>query len=432
MLETIAETSRIRAMVHADLELVLAWRNHPDVRSYMYRQHKITLAEHKAWFARLKDDDASRWFIHEDTTGKPDGVVSFTQMQRTSRTAFWGFYAAPDALPGTGTRIGLDALDEAFATLRLHKVNAEVIASNTASLRFHRKLGFIEEGQFRDYHFDGQRYVDVFRFGILAAEWLRRREKIQTGIAMPNALSKPANLTERDSRMVQRGYIVASCKPWHEAGFNSLRSEIEADWRWVTNQEQLFQALHTRAPRYIFFLHWNWFVADQIWQNHECVCFHMTDVPYGRGGSPLQNLIVAGHKETKLTALRMAAVTDAGPVYTKKKLSLDGRAESIYRRAGELSFDIIRWMVLNEPTPVAQQGEVVSFKRRKPVQSSLPAEGDLESVYDHIRMLDAPSYPLAFIRHGELRLEFSNAVFKADAVTADVKISKIKSLSTDD
>jgi len=37
----------------------------------------------------------------------------------------------------------------------------------------------------------------------------------------------------------------------------------------------------------------------------------MTDVPYGRGGSPLQNLIVRGHTETKLTALRCVRDLDA-------------------------------------------------------------------------------------------------------------------------
>ncbi len=37
---------------------------------------------------------------------------------------------------------------------------------------------------------------------------------------------------------------------------------------------------------------------------------HMTDVPYGRGGSPLQNLIARGHTSTKLTAMRMTAEVD--------------------------------------------------------------------------------------------------------------------------
>lgn len=226
--------------------------------------------------------------------------------------------------------------------------------------------------------------------------------------------------------MLNKSYIVASCKSWNESGFELMKAEIEANWHWVSTQEQLLQVLENCKPRYIFFLHWNWYVQEVIWKNHECVCFHMTDVPYGRGGSPLQNLIVAGNKETKLTALRMVKEMDAGPIYTKRPLSLSGRAESIYKRAGALSFDIIRWIIENAPMPVPQQGEVVSFKRRNPAQSKLPDEGTLERLYDHIRMLDAPTYPLAFIEHGKFRLEFANAKLNGDEITAEIKIRKIK------
>jgi methionyl-tRNA formyltransferase len=422
----------LRPLTEQDLSLVRAWRNAPEVRRNMYTAHEISAAEHQAWFSRLKDDATSRWFIHEDAVGKPDGVVYFTHLQPSIVSAFWGFYAAPGALQGTGTRLGLDALDTAFEVLGLHKLNAEAIASNEASLRFQKKLGFREEGQFRDHHFNGQRYVDVVRLGILASEWAGKRREIQAQIADLCALVQAVKVTGTSLGEARKSYIVASSKPWNEPNFNLLKSEIEADWRWVSTQEQLLQALSTCPPRYIFFLHWNWFVTDDIWKNHECVCFHMTDVPYGRGGSPLQNLIVAGHKETKLSALRMVEEMDAGPIYTKRPLSLQGRAESIYMRAGELSFDLIRWFVVNEPTPVPQQGEGTTFRRRKPAESILPAQGELETVYDHIRMLDAPSYPLAFVEHGAFRLEFSNAVFKDDDVTADVKISKIKSQFAED
>src|SRR5438874_8112341 len=90
------------------------------------------------------------------------------------------------------------------------------------------------------------------------------------------------------------------------------------------------------APRYIFSLHWSWRVPAEIINNFECVVFHMTDVPFGRGGSPLQNLIVRGIETTQLTALRCAAELDAGPVYLKRPLSLHGAAEEIFLRAAGL------------------------------------------------------------------------------------------------
>ena len=219
--------------------------------------------------------------------------------------------------------------------------------------------------------------------------------------------------------------IFATCKPWHKPLFESLKKKnIGLNWIYVSTPSELIGIVDGRDPRYIFFLHWSWVVPETIWKQHECVCFHMTDVPYGRGGSPLQNLILAGDKETKLTALRMVGEMDAGPVYTKSPLRLDGTAQEIYFRAGVLSAEIIEWMIENKPAPVEQVGKVVLFKRRKPEQSVLPKTGSLSSTYDFIRMLDADGYPNAFIEHGEFMLKLSKAKLENGRLVAEVEINK--------
>ena len=151
----------------------------------------------------------------------------------------------------------------------------------------------------------------------------------------------------------------------------------------------------------------------------------MTDVPYGRGGSPLQNLIARGHKETKLTALRMIAEFDAGPVYMKHPFSLEGgNAEEIFIRASRLSCILARDIARDEPTPEAQIGEVSIFKRRNPSQSALPRDVDsLEKIHDHIRMLDCEGYPHAYIDFGKFRLTFRRSSLRGGSIEADVKIS---------
>ncbi len=204
-------------------------------------------------------------------------------------------------------------------------------------------------------------------------------------------------------------YIVAGSKVWNRYDFNALTNNSPGKWIYVSSEDELLEALRCESPRYIFFLHWNWRVPMKIWNCFECVCFHMTDVPYGRGGSPLQNLILAGHDKTMVSALRMVEEMDAGPVYAKRPMLLAGRAEEIYARASAICIDIILWMIEAEPVPKPQLGEPVLFKRRKPVQSELPVFGDVSRIYNHIRMLDAPSYPRAFVDHGEFRIVFSNA-----------------------
>ena len=231
---------------------------------------------------------------------------------------------------------------------------------------------------------------------------------------------------EKESGLIPPNYVIASCKPWHKDKFELLLATIVGQWEFVSTSDALSSAVLRLSPRYVFFLHWNWHVHSEIWVNYECVCFHMTDVPYGRGGSPLQNLISLGHSHTMLTALRMIEEMDAGPVYVKRPLSLDGRAEDIYLRAGDVSFDIIRWMVETEPEPIPQVGESVVFKRRKPEQSVLPVGRDLVQIYDHIRMLDAPTYPHAFLQYDNCRIEFTNADFQNEEIHANVVIRKTK------
>lgn len=218
-------------------------------------------------------------------------------------------------------------------------------------------------------------------------------------------------------------YIVAAIGDWNKALFDECHASLNGYWEFVANPEELNAILDSGfEPRYIFFPHWRWIVPETILNRFECICFHMTDVPYGRGGSPLQNLIIRGHKQTVLTALQMEKGLDTGSVYFKQPLDLSGTAEQIYQRAGELTWQVIQRMVQENLQPTPQQGEVVVFKRRTPEQSELSNDLNLEQVYDFIRMLDAPSYPKAFIETESYRLEFEAADLQGDEIKAQVSI----------
>ncbi|MCX7144163.1 MAG: methionyl-tRNA formyltransferase [Proteobacteria bacterium] len=177
-------------------------------------------------------------------------------------------------------------------------------------------------------------------------------------------------------------------------------------------------------PRFIFFPHWSWRIPSDIAEAYECVIFHMTDLPFGRGGSPLQNLIVRGIDETQLTALRCVAALDAGPIYIKRPLSLYGTAEEILLRAARLTGEMIQSIVREQPTPQPQVGEPTIFHRRIQQDGNLADLDELEKAFDYIRMLDADGYPSAFVETKHFRLEFSRASLKSDSIIADVRIAR--------
>ena len=159
----------IRVMTSDDLDTVLAWRNHPEVRRYMYTQHEIALEEHRAWFNRASCDSSKHLLIFE-VNGSARGFVSFI-VRAVPGIADWGFYIAPEAEKGTGRQLGQTALDYAFQSLHLHKICGQALAFNERSIKFHRGLGFQQEGILRDQHYDGESYHAVICFGLLSTEW---------------------------------------------------------------------------------------------------------------------------------------------------------------------------------------------------------------------------------------------------------------------
>ena len=225
-------------------------------------------------------------------------------------------------------------------------------------------------------------------------------------------------------------YVVAGCRPWTRRIFDECLAPLPGNWVYAAAPGELsFERLTALAPRYVFFLHWSWKVPGDVVGRFECVNFHMTDLPYGRGGSPLQHLILAGHRFTKLSALRMTEALDAGPVYLKETLSLDGRASDIYLRASYLGAEMIREIVRSTPVPVAQTGAVTEFRRRRPEDSVVAESLGITGVYDFIRMLDAEGYPLACFDRGDLHFEFYDATPAADGaeiVDARVRITRAR------
>ncbi len=220
--------------------------------------------------------------------------------------------------------------------------------------------------------------------------------------------------------------VIAALKSWNlenAAAFKQRYMDIH-EIKIAAGREELSpDMLREFKPDFIFFPHWSYVIPEEIYESYTCIVFHMTDLPYGRGGSPLQNLIVRGFRRTKVCAIRVQKGFDTGPVYLKKEAGLEGSAEEIFRRISKLGFEeMIPDILEHDIEPMEQTGEPVVFKRRRPEESELCAQQKPEQIYDVIRMLDAEGYPKAFLRWGGYKLVFSQACFDGEKVRAAVEM----------
>lgn len=205
---------------------------------------------------------------------------------------------------------------------------------------------------------------------------------------------------------------------------NRLGTDLGRDFHFIDHADAFnIERVKAINPEKIFVVHWSWFIPAEIFDAYDCVVFHMTDLPFGRGGSPLQNLIVRGLKTTKISAIRVGGELDAGPVFLKKDLSLEGSAGDILKRSVPVIESMIREIVEQDIVPEPQEGEVVVFERRKPSQSDISGISSIKVLFDHIRMLDGEGYPNAFLETNAFRLEFSGVNLQSDgSLVADVRI----------
>lgn len=223
-------------------------------------------------------------------------------------------------------------------------------------------------------------------------------------------------------------YVVATIKSWNIENYKRLRARYCDNEFVLIDEPGKLTANFVKSinPDYIFFPHWSWIIPREIYENYDCVVFHMTDLPFGRGGSPLQNLIVRGIYKTKISAIKVCADLDAGPVYMKEPINISkGNADDILKMVSDTVYGKMIPIFLNSSerlVPRLQMGEVVTFNRRTPEQSEIPEGLTQRQLYDYIRMLDGEGYPNAFRQFDKKKIYYSDAKIENDIVTAKARI----------
>lgn len=154
-------------------------------------------------------------------------------------------------------------------------------------------------------------------------------------------------------------------------------------------------------PDLVLFYGWSWIVSADLLERHTCLMLHPSPLPRYRGGSPIQNQIIAGEVSSKVSLFVMTDELDAGDLVGQQDLSLIGTLDDIFKRIENSGFELTSHLLRHGIQRVPQDNSVATYcKRRSPSDSEITAEElasrPAEYLYNKIRMLADP-YPNAYI-----------------------------------
>jgi len=215
-------------------------------------------------------------------------------------------------------------------------------------------------------------------------------------------------------------FIIITKKKWDIKNFNNIKKNI-----FIFDEINLIQ-IKKINPKIIFFIHWSKIIKESLFEKYLCIQFHASNLPKGRGGSPIQNQILQNIKKTKLTAFKISKKLDSGPICLQEDLMLAGDAEQILKKIEIKSIKMINKIIKIKKLKFKKQvGKPSYFKRRKPLESRIDTSQILtiDKLYDFLRMLDAPGYPGAFIELNKFKFIFNNIKKINSKLSAEVIIS---------
>ena len=172
---------RLRAVTGADAPAVFRIMRDPRVTQYFGRGPMLSPDEAVERIAAMREAFTARrgvrWAIAERASDALIGSCGFWRLIPEHDRAEIGYDLAPEWWgKGVMTEAAGAALRFGFDVLGLHTVEANIHPDNTGSRRVLEKLGFVQEGYFRESFWDPEAaaFTDTATFGLLKADWQAR------------------------------------------------------------------------------------------------------------------------------------------------------------------------------------------------------------------------------------------------------------------
>jgi len=124
--------------------MILEWRNHENIRKWMYNSEIISETSHLKFIENLKTDTKNEYFLVKKENIEI-GVIYFNNIDIINKCTYFGLYANPFIkLTGVGRILEEICISYVFEVLKFYKLKLEVFSKNERALNLYKKYQFKE------------------------------------------------------------------------------------------------------------------------------------------------------------------------------------------------------------------------------------------------------------------------------------------------
>ena len=142
-------------------------------------------------------------------------------------------------------------------------------------------------------------------------------------------------------------------------------------------------------------------ISQEVLQrNKHNLVVHESDLPKGRGWSPLSWQVLDGKNRIPIVLFEAAEELDAGTIYLRGSIELNGTEllPAIKQKQGEKTIDLVIQFMNQWPNVKgeSQVGTPSYYPKRTEKDDALDAEKTIIENFDHLRIVDNEKYPAWF------------------------------------
>lgn len=164
----------LRGLENSDIPHLHKWSNDPDIAAGQGDLHwPSSMWQQQRWFERAQEDKQNVRLAVQHKDGDLIGYTGFWSLNWRDRRAEHGLLIGnmDYRKQGYGREIIMTCARYAFEELGLCRLDATIIASNSASMKAYEACGYQVEGTLRKHAFRNGTWVDRVLYGLLQSDY---------------------------------------------------------------------------------------------------------------------------------------------------------------------------------------------------------------------------------------------------------------------